>query len=239
MAEAVESASGDSLPAAVMRFVKSSIGGKAIMAVTGLIMWGWLIAHLAGNLLLFLGPDATNDYSKMLHAVPEILWLLRAVVIVAIVAHFYIAIRTTFENRAARPVPYAYANKTEATLASRTMIWSGLVVVTFIVYHLLHLTLHKIYPDHVQLRADGSVDVYRMLVMGFQIPAVSMIYIVGQLFLAGHLSHGVYSQFQHLGLWGPKWSPFLKKASVVVGYGMSALFISIPFSVIAGLVKLP
>lgn len=237
MAEAVQTAS-ESLPAAAARFAKSSIGSKALMAITGLAMWGFLITHLAGNLLVYLGPKAVNDYSRMLHTVPELLWLIRSALIVSIVVHFGVAIRTTMANRRARPVPYAYANNAPASLASKTMVWSGLFALAFLAYHLLHFTIRSISPQNVTTLADGSIDVYRMLVLGFQQPLVSLFYVLAQIALAGHLSHGVYSQFQHLGLWGPKWSPWLKNASVIIGYGMSALFISIPVAVVAGWVHL-
>ncbi|HEY0882188.1 MAG TPA: hypothetical protein VGD87_11685, partial [Archangium sp.] len=151
--------------------------------------------------------------------------------------HVFTAIRTVQMNRAARPEGYAYQEKTPARLAAKSMMISGAVVLAFFLYHLAHFTFRVTGPQPTALLPDGHYDAYSMLVMGFQQPLIALLYIVGQVLLAAHLSHGIYSMFQHLGLWGAKWTPFLKNAALVIGYGMCAAFASIPFAVLLGFIK--
>ena len=226
------------LGSAVWRWASSSIGSKVLMAISGLALWVFIVGHLIGNLLVFLGPNATNAYAFALKGNPELLWVARLGLVAMLIIHVATAIRTAQWNEAARPVPYAFENRAPASLAARTMLISGLVVLCFLVFHLAHFTLVIIHPDELGTDIQGRPDVYRMVVLAFRRPLVAAIYIVGQMLLASHLSHGIYSLFQHLGLWGKSWTAWLHRASKVVGYGIAILFITIPWAVLMGAIKL-
>jgi succinate dehydrogenase / fumarate reductase cytochrome b subunit len=133
-------------------------------------------------------------------------------------------------------VAYAYENKTPARFAAKTMLLSGLVILAFFGYHLAHFTLRVVSITDAK-GPSGDFSPFDMLVQGFQNPLISGFYIVAQLLLAQHLSHGIYSLFQHLGLWGRRWTPWLKRASLIVGYGLCAAFSAIPLSVLFGVIK--
>lgn len=240
MAEALElkrEASGDTLIGSLMKFATSSVGSKVVMALTGLGLWLFVIAHLAGNLTAFAGKETFNHYAEALKGNPPLLWGVRLALIVGFPVHILAAINTSMRNRAARPVPYAFEQRSPATMASKSMILTGLLVLAYFAYHLAHFTWHVTGPQPTTLLPNGSYDAYTMLVMGFQQPIIALTYVVAQVLLAAHLSHGIYSLFQHLGLWGARWTPFLKSASLAVGYGLCAAFASIPLAVMLGFIK--
>jgi len=212
-------------------FLETSIGSKVLMAVTGIGLWLFITAHLAGNLTAYAGRDVFNHYAQALQGNPVLLWGERLALIILFPMHILTAIRTAQLNAAARPVDYVYASRAPTRLAAKTMVPSGLVVLAFFLYHLAHFTWHKVGPMPVTMTANGHWDAYEMLVLGFQQPLIAGLYIVGQILLAMHLSHGLYSMFQHLGLWGKRWTPWLRGAALVVGYGLCLGFISIPISV--------
>ncbi len=239
MSDAAELKAGDggeSLIGSIVKFTMSSVGSKIVMAATGLGLWLFVTGHLAGNLLAFVGRDTFNAYAATLKGNPLLLWGTRTALLLGIPLHFYFAVRSTAMNKAARPVAYAYANKTPASMASKTMIISGLVIAAFFAYHIGHFTL-RIVSVTDSLGPTGAFSAYDMLIQGFKNPLIAGFYIVGQLLLAQHLSHGIYSLFQHLGLWGKRWTPFIRSAALVVGYGLCAAFISIPVSVLLGIIK--
>jgi succinate dehydrogenase / fumarate reductase cytochrome b subunit len=221
----------------LMKFAMSSVGSKVVMAITGLGLWLFIVAHLAGNLTVYLGRDTFNGYAAALHRNPLLLWTVRLGLIVGFPLHIFTAMRTVAINRAARPVDYLYQNKTPARLAAKSMMLSGVVVLAFLGYHLAHFTWRVTGPQPTAPLADGSWDAYTMLVMGFQQPLIAGFYLLAQVLLAAHLSHGLYSMFQHLGLWGRRWTPWLKKAALVVGYGLCLGFASIPLAVLVGVIK--
>lgn len=220
----------------LVRFAMSSVGSKVMMALTGLVLWGFVTGHLAGNLLVFAGRDAFNGYAEALKGNPPLLWGTRLVLLACVPLHWFFAVRSSRANGLARPVPYAYENKTPARLASKTMLISGLVVGTFLLYHLAHFTLRVVNVTDAK-GPTGAFSPFDMLVEGFKNPLIAGLYIVGQVLLSQHLSHGIYSLFQHLGLWGRRWTPWLKNASLVVGYGLCAAFITIPVAVLLGVIK--
>ncbi|MBX7097633.1 MAG: succinate dehydrogenase cytochrome b subunit [Myxococcaceae bacterium] len=230
---------GEPLIGSLLRFFSSSIGSKVVMALTGAVLWGFLLAHLGGNLMVYFGPETYNHYAQALKGNAALLWAVRGALIAAIPLHFWAAVQSSAKNSAARPVAYAYANRSPARTAAKSMLVTGLVIAAFFVYHLAHFTWHVAHPEQVKLLPSGEVDVYSMLVNGFSVWWISAIYVVAQLLLAQHLSHGIYSLFQHLGLYGASWTPFLKRASLAIGYGLCAAFISIPVAVLLGVVKLP
>lgn len=234
MAEALElkrESSGESLLGSLMKFAGSAVGSKVIMAITGLGLGLFIIAHLAGNLTAFIGHDTFNHYAEALKGNAPLLWGVRIALIVGFPLHIFTAVRAARINAAARPVQYAYASKAPASSAGKTMIISGLLVLAYFLFHLAHFTWRVTGPQ-----PEGS-DPYAMLVMGFQQPLIAASYVGAMLLLALHLSHGIYSLFQHLGAWGKKWTPFLKTMSLALGYGICAAFAAIPLSVLMGFIK--
>jgi len=219
--------------AATTTFWRSSIGRKVVMAVTGAILFGFVLGHLAGNLTVYLGPEALNGYAvflrQFLHGAG--LWIARAVLLLSVILHIWSATSLTLSSRAARPVGYRERQWTESTYASRTMRWSGVIILFFVIYHLLHFTFGTVHPSFV----EG--DVYHNFVTGFQSVPVSIAYIVAMIFLGLHLRHGVWSMFQTLGVSHPR---YIRWAHV--GAWIFALIVvvgncSFPIAVLAGFVK--
>src|ERR1700731_4903540 len=192
-------------------FCHSSVGRKMIVAVTGVILILFVIGHLLGNLQIFLGPEWINAYSQHLRDLGPLLWLIRALLLTAVVLHIYFTILLAIENRRARPEPYMDRQYVKASLASRHMVVSGLVVLVFTVFHLLHFTARKFNPQFPLLKLDplNRYDVYSMMVYGFQNVYVSSFYIVGLFLLPVPLTHGSSSFFQSLGLNNQRLTPRL------------------------------
>jgi len=215
--------------------LNSSVGKKMVMAVTGFILVGFIVGHLLGNLLIFAGPDALNGYGKKLRDLGGLLWGARIVLITAVVLHIVAAIKLNGENRAARPEKYAVKKNETTTYAARTMMMSGLIVLAFLIYHLLHFTVRVTNPDishHMDLK--GRHDIYTMMVLSFQNVYISAAYIIAQLLLASHLSHGFQSMFQSLGFNDAVWLPRLRNASRFFAFLIFAGYILIPVAVLAG-----
>jgi succinate dehydrogenase / fumarate reductase, cytochrome b subunit len=222
----------------------SSLGKKFIMAASGVLLLGFVVGHLAGNLQIFLGPEALNRYGQFLHENVELLWPARISLIVLVALHVWSAVRLSLENRAARPVGYAGDPAAPAaSYASRTMMMSGLIVAAFVIYHLLHYTaelraINLTGRDFGTLLDErGRHDVYAMLVLGFEQPLVAGFYIVALALLCLHLNHGVYAMFQSLGI-PVGFAPGLPKslargAAILIFLG----YISIPVAVLGGLGK--
>lgn len=180
---------------------QSSVGAKVVMALSGLGLVSYVIFHMLGNLQVFEGPHALNSYAAVLRDMPILLWTARIGLLGIVVIHVALAIRLSLHNRRARPVAYAIHGYRRASIASRTMAASGIVLVLFIVFHLLHLTAGVFDPSSAdRIDAEGYRDVYGKLIHAFQNPLIVMIYFVGQVGLAFHLSHAVSSSLQTLGL---------------------------------------
>jgi len=221
----------------------SSIGKKWIVALTGLAFIGFLLGHLIGNLLIYAGPDAINEYAVFLHSLGHgaAIWIARIGLLVCLVLHVVTTILLVKQNKAARGGGYAHDKTIQASKASRTMAISGLIVLVFVIYHILHFTigLNSDYydPEGGYTLANGAHNVYAMVVDGFSNVLVSGFYILAMALLCMHLSHGFSSAFQTLGLRTKKSWPAIKGA----GYAFSALIffgnISIPLSVLFGIVK--
>src|ERR1700724_279488 len=190
---------------------RSSIGRKFVVAVTGLILILFVIGHLLGNLQIFLGPEWINSYSQHLRDLGPLLWIIRFVLLCTVVLHIYFTILLAIENRRARPDSYIDKENVKATWASRHMLVSGLVVLAFIIFHLLHFTARKFNPQFPLLKLDplNRYDVYSMMVYGFQNVYVSSFYIVGLFLLTVHLTHGSSSFFQSLGVNNQRLTPRL------------------------------
>lgn len=219
-------------------FYQSSIGKKIIVGVTGLIWVAYVLGHLIGNLQIFMGQDRINAYSQFLHSLGPLLWFVRIILIVALVTHVVATLQLAQQNRVAKSTKYAVEGYQRSTLASRTMVVTGLFVLCFIIYHVLHLTLHVTHPQYRHLYDSlGRHDVYRMLILGFKKPLLSVFYILGVFFLGSHLSHGIGSVIQTLGLNNRKISESISRTGVVLGWLVFAGFAVIPIVVLLGFLK--
>lgn len=223
-----------------IRFFQSSIGKKFVVAATGIGLMLFLIAHLLGNLLIHQGPDAINAYARKLRELGPLLWVARIGLIVAVVLHIVFTVQLNRENRSARSRQYAIRQTRQASRASLTMIWTGLTILAFVIYHLMHYTfgIGNIYRDPAALRyhlPDGSHNVYNMMVDGFRVWYVSAFYIVALFLLCTHLSHGFSSVFQTLGITTPRTRGLIAAAGHIFAWGLFAGYISIPLSVLAGI----
>lgn len=228
----------------ISRFLASTIGAKVGMAVTGLLLALFVVAHLIGNLLVFAGRGAMNDYAEMLQHLGVWLWVARLGLLALFLTHVALALSLAARNRAARPIAYAKAHTIQASAASRTMVLSGLLVLAFVAMHLAHFTLGWLEPAKYALtetlRRDGVElvrhDVYGMLVAGFRNDVFVLLYVAAMVVLGLHLSHGISSLFQSLGLRHPGYVAAVRLAgrglAIVLAFG----FITIPLAVRFGIV---
>jgi len=222
----------------ISNIFSSSLGKKYIMAVSGLLMFLFVIGHLAGNLQFFLGAESINRYGHFLQTNLELIWPARIILLIVLILHIWAAIKLSAENKAARPVPYANWNPTVASYASRTMLMSGLIVFVFIIYHLLHYTLvikgingaHQDFAGFMD--PEKRHDIFKMMVVGFSIPWVSIFYIVGIALLCLHLSHGVSAMFQSLGWKNKVYGPCLDSGARLIAWLIFIGYVSIPISVL-------
>ncbi|HSF25710.1 MAG TPA: succinate dehydrogenase cytochrome b subunit [Blastocatellia bacterium] len=219
------------------RVYRSSIGKKYIMAVTGFVLFLFVVGHMLGNLQVYLGPEPMNAYAAFLKSKPTLLWAVRAGLLLVALLHITSAVQLAAENRNARPERYA-EGRPIASFASRTILVSGLIVFAFVIYHLMHFTFGVTNPEFMQLEDSNSQhDVYRMVVLGFSNGWVSSFYLISMGLLCLHLSHGLSSMFQSLGIRSNA------NLRLVTGFArVSALIIfigncSIPISILAGVVN--
>jgi succinate dehydrogenase cytochrome b subunit len=218
---------------AASRFFASSIGKKVVMAVTGAALFGFVIAHMLGNLQVYQGPAALNAYAAGLRHLGALLWLARGILLVAALLHVWSAYSLTQMNRAARPEGYREKEYRESTYASRTMRWSGVFLLLFIVYHVLHMTFGTVHPDFI------PGDVYHNFVVGFRQTLVSVVYIVAMLALGLHLYHGVWSFLQTLGLSHPRYNHLRHAFATLVTVLVVVGNISMPVAVMMGWIDEP
>jgi succinate dehydrogenase / fumarate reductase cytochrome b subunit len=237
-----------------MNLFRSTIGRKILMAVTGLILIGFVVGHLVGNLQVFSGPDKLNGYAHFLQSLGPLLWAARIGLLVAVAIHVWAATVLTLENHAARNVGYSVKHTIRATLASRMMRWSGYVVLAFIVYHVAHFTLGVAQADTFKTALPeytmqseyhvagfpvvdaGAVvhDVHSMVILGFQNVIVSIFYIIAVGLLSIHLLHGTDSMFQTLGLRSRRWSGALRTICIVFAAAYFLGNLAIPGAVLLG-----
>lgn len=222
------------------KYAKSSVGAKQVMAVTALLLVGFLIMHMIGNLQLFAGREAVNSYAAMLKGLGPLLWVARIILLMATVAHVASAIRVVKLNRAARPIAYKKVATERSSISSRSMLISGLVLAAFLIFHLVHFTLGggPMSEAFNSVDAQGRHDVYTMTVLGFQNPGISIFYIVAMGLLCMHLSHGVTSFFQTLGINHPKYNGAIKMTGPVIAGILLVGNCSMPIAVLAKVVTL-
>jgi len=215
-------------------FIRSSIGSKMLMAVTGIALVLFVIIHMVANLQIFMGPVAINSYGHHLRQLPPLLWGARGGLLLVVVLHIGSAIRLTLQNRAARPRAYAYTDYRAAGYASRTMALSGLILFAFIAFHLAHYTLLWVDTSFQGFTDQmGRHDIYHMVIVGFSNYWVSALYIIAVWLLCSHLSHCIPSYFQTLGLRHPKYTPGIEKSGPVIAGLIFLGFISVPIAVMA------
>jgi succinate dehydrogenase / fumarate reductase, cytochrome b subunit len=214
-----------------LTFYSTSIGKKVVMAITGVILFGFVIGHMLGNLQVFIGANQMNEYAALLKANAALLWGVRIVLLVAVIWHIVAAVQLTRMSQRSRPEGYYYKDVIQADYAARTMRWSGPIIAVFVIYHLLHFTLGSVHPQF------DVHNVYGNVISGFRVWPVSLFYIIAMLALAFHLWHGSWSMFQTLGLSNPKSDKIIHRLAAIATLAIAIGFISIPMAVLAGLIS--
>src|SRR5262245_61536372 len=212
------------------RVLEPTVGKKIVMAVTGILLFGFVAPHMIGNLQIYLGAESLNRYSVFLHEVLHGagLWIARAVLLTAAVLHVWAATSLTLVARAARPVAYREWRAREATYASRSMRVSGVLLLAFILYHLLDLTFGTVNPSF------DEHDVYHNVIAGFRVVPVALFYVAAMGALGMHLWHGVYSMFQTLGVSHPRYERLARRAATAFAAALVAGNVSFPLAVLLG-----
>ena len=210
---------------------RSSIGKKFVIAVTGIILFLFVLGHMVGNLQLFAGRDVLNSYAAFLQSTGGILWVVRVVMLTVVAIHIFANLQLFFMNLGSRPVGYRVKKTREVSYSARTMIWSGPIILGFVIYHLLHFTTGGAHHDFIK------GDVYYVVVSGFKIWWVSAVYIVANLLLGFHLKHGLWSWFQTLGLAHPKYNIWRKRFAVLFSGLIIVGNLSMPIAVLSGWVS--
>ena len=226
----------------VVSYARSSVGAKQIMAVTGLLLVLFAIAHMIGHLIMFGGRGAYNDYAAFLQGLGHgaVKWVLRAGLLAILVAHVVAGVRLATLNRAARPVPYRVYRTVARKPWSRGMVLTGLAVLAFLVYHILHFTVGLVQPEYFHLRdPDTRIDAYVMYVRGFQSLPILVSYLVGMTLLLPHLAHGIASLFQSLGWKHPRWDGLIDRSGPAIAIVLYLGYIIPPIAVAAGAITLP
>ncbi len=218
-------------PSRLSLFWMSTVGKKVLMALTGIILFAYVVAHMLGNMQLYLGIELINGYAHLLHLNQGFLWTARIVLLAAVGVHAIAGIALWVNKREARPIPYRTKENIQATAASRTMIWTGVIIAAFIVYHVLDLTVGVAHAGrYVELEAAGN------LISGFSHAVPAVLYIVAMIALGFHLWHGVYSMFGSLGLSHPRYTAGVKRLAALAATLIALGNISFPVAVLTGLV---
>lgn len=216
----------------LFRFWQSTVGKKFVMGISGLVGFGFAFGHMAGNMLVYAGPEALNAYGTAIKANKILLWGTRGVLIAALVIHVVAALSLQAIKSAARPVPYSKPGNIQAKPGSRSMMLLGMILLAFLVYHILHLTVGTVAPSPFVVE-----DVYGNVVRGFSNPLIAGWYVFAMAALALHLSHGGYSMFYSLGMIHPKYQVALRNGSYLLCIAIVLGNLSIPISVYLGIVK--
>ena len=214
-----------------LRFWNTTNGKKAIMAVTGVVLFGFIVGHLLGNLQIFLGRDAFNRYAETLHSMPALLWGTRVVVGLSVLLHIWSTIQLAGRKSTARPVAYQKYTPQASSYASRTMYMSGPIMAAFIIYHLMQFTFGTGGTEF------HAYDPYGNVVAGFKVLPIALSYVIAMLLLCAHLSHGLWSFTQSLGFNHPAYTPKIQAAAVAIAGLIFLGFASIPVAVLTGAVK--
>ena len=225
-------------PNALVGFVGSSIGKKWIVGISGALLILFVLAHLGGNLTIYVGPfgEGINVYAQALHASPLFLWAARGGLLLVFLVHIFTTLSLVIENRRARPQRYAVKARVQSTIYVRTMALSGLVVLSFLIFHVLQFAAGMSPHSHLY-DLEGRHDVAAMIILSFHNPLVSGFYLLSLVLLGMHLSHGISSVFQTFGLNGRKSAALIKNGALAVAWLLMAGFASIPVAAVAGYLK--
>jgi succinate dehydrogenase cytochrome b subunit len=219
----------------------TTIGRKMVMAASGVVLFGYTIGHMLGNLQVFLGPKAINEYAHFLHTTPTLLWGTRCLLLVSVLAHIMSATQLTVANRRARgPVGYRMRRDRVTSYAARTMVWGGVIILLYVVYHIAHLTLGVtagLGYEHLPLDASGLPDVYHNVVSSFKVPWCAAVYVVANVVLGFHLYHGSWSLLQSVGVNHRRYNEALRSTASAIALAVVAGFISVPVGVFFGWVQ--
>lgn len=215
-----------------LRFFEATIVKKAVVAVTGLVLFGFVTGHMLGNLQVFLGPERLNAYAAFLKSNLELLWGARITLLISVFAHIFFTIQLWQLKNQARPVAYVKKVNSHSSAASRTMYYSGPVILAFVVYHLLHFTVGAVHPHF------SETDVYSNVVYGFMQIPVALSYMVAVGLLCMHLSHGIASIPQTLGFNHPVHTPKIKAAARAIAVLYFLGYAAIPVGVMTGIIRL-
>src|SRR5580658_6284495 len=213
-----------------LRFWDTTVGKKAVMAATGVVLAAFVAGHLLGNLQIFLGPERFNGYARALKSLPELLWPVRITLLISVILHIWSSIQLAVVKSESRPVGYVRTKSIASSYASRTMYMSGPIVAAFIIYHLMQFTFGVGGTPYMESDPYGNV------INGFRVPAVSLFYIIAMALLCLHLRHGLSSMVQTLGLHHPRYTPRLKALAVIAATLIFFGFVSIPVAVMAGVI---
>lgn len=214
-----------------MHWFQTSLGKKYIMAVTGLGMVGYVVIHMIGNLTIYAGPDVINTYAEKLHQMVPLLWGFRIALLALFLAHICTGTMLYLENRRARPIRYAKKSNVKTSFPAETMIWSGLLLGIFVIYHLLHFTLRVTNPEISNfIDITGRPDVFAMVALSFTRVSISLVYIMAMIILLLHLYHGIQSIFQSLGANVEKTLPIIEKGGRAAAFVLLLGFSSIPIT---------
>jgi len=210
----------------------STVGKKALMALSGLVLFAYVVAHLLGNLRLYAGREAIDGYARFLHESPGLLWTARVILLAAVLVHAVAGIQLWLRRHEARPIDYRSRENIQASAASRTMIWSGFAIGAFVVYHVADLTLGVAH-------SGPFVDVqpFANVTSGFSHPVPALLYVAAMVALGFHLWHGVYSMFGSLGLSHPRYTEGVKRLAALAATLIALGNVSIPVAVLTGLVR--
>lgn len=211
--------------------VSSAVGTKALVAVTGLVLFAYVLVHMLANLQVFLGPAAINRYAELLHGAPLLLWGARSVLLASVAVHILAAFRLAVRNWRARPVGYRVRRYRDADYAARTMVWSGPIIAAFVAFHLADLTVGSANP------AFRAGDVYHNVVASFSRPAVALLYLVAVGLLGFHLYHGLWSLSQTLGASHPAIDRQRRILAAALAVAVTAGFAAVPVAVLAGVLS--
>jgi len=211
-------------------FFSSTLGKKWLMAVTGIILFGFVVGHMLGNLQIYLGQEQLDHYAELLQANQAFLWAFRSVLLFCVSVHIWAAVLVWLRNRSARPVKYKMFQPPGLDYAARTMVWSGPIIALFIVYHILDFTVGTANPDFIK------GEVYHNVIASFSNPVIASIYIAANLLLAFHLYHGLWSLFQTFGWDHPRFGWIRRALAIFFSVLIGAGNISIPLAVLTGIV---
>lgn len=236
----------------IKNIFSSSPGKKSLVAVTGLLMAGFLLTHMAGNLLIFAGPEAINGYAENLRTIhifgvfPGLIWIARAMLLGTLLLHVFLTIYISYENKKARPQKNYYFNTVQSGFASRNMLLTGLLVLSFLAYHLLHFTVGTVQPEYANQHDHlGRVDVYNMVVhsflfhhslFGIKIPLVALSYFGALTILALHLNHAMRSLMQTLGMMRKDGYQVISIFSFIFVLIICLGFASVPAAILMGVI---